>query len=170
MKRYNKFRYEQIMRNISHGVKKALNENMNADDVYQFIKKHNITHLYHATASSYIRSIKKLGLGGKVPKRRFWDYNGTVYEQQAQGVFLAQDEYQAESFLEASDEFNDYCDWYEERYDNEVEIVVFEIPIECLDLNLLSIDTNLNANSDDELTFFYNGVIPYSDIKRLNLY
>lgn len=159
------------MHNISQTVKNVLNENAyNDTDIYKFIKEHGITCLYHATASSYVRSIKKLGLGGKVPKKRFWDYNGTDYEHQTQGIFLAQDEYQAESFLEASEEFNDYCEWYEERYDNEVEIIVYEIPIDCLDLNLLHIDMNMDANSDDELTFFYNGIIPYKDIRRVNLY
>ena len=30
--------------------------------------------LYHATSSHLLSSIKKYGLGGKIPKRTWWDY------------------------------------------------------------------------------------------------
>lgn len=124
-------------------------------------------YLYHATPSCNISSIKKYGLGGKLSKTRFWDYKGTPYDGIKQGCFLANDPYIAESFLEASDEFWDLSDAYEDRYDKELEIVVFAVLVSELDRNKLSIDEN---NSDEEnKTFFYDGVIPFDKLKIIKL-
>lgn len=65
--------------------------------------------LYHATSSHLLSSIKKYGLGGKIPKRTWWDYNSTEYKNREQGVFFATDEYVAASFLEASDDFVNFA-------------------------------------------------------------
>lgn len=60
----------------------------------------------------------------------------------------------AESYLETSDEFEYFSEWYEERYGKELNIVVFKIPISNLDINLLKIDTNQKLNDETEPTFF----------------
>jgi hypothetical protein len=124
--------------------------------------------LYHATASCYLSSIKKLGLGAKLPKRRFWDYENTQYKNKL-GVFLAADEDYAYSFLDASDEFWDFADEYEDRYDKELEIVVFAINTADLDISKLYIDENNNTDDEDSITYFYDGVIPYKLLRRINL-
>lgn len=124
-------------------------------------------YLYHATPSCYINSIKKYGLGGKIPKKRFWDYTGIKYENIKQGVFLATDEYVAESYLEGSDDFEDFAEQYEERYDKELKIVVFEIPVSVLDKTKLTVDKNVDVDSDH--TFFYDGIINYKDMKIIEL-
>ena len=54
--------------------------------------------LYHATSSHLLSSIKKYGLGGKMPKRTWWDYDSKKYKNREQGVFFATDEYVAASF------------------------------------------------------------------------
>lgn len=124
--------------------------------------------LYHATPSCYLSSIKKLGLGAKLPKRRFWDYENTQYKHKL-GVFLAPDEDYAYSFLDASDEFWDFADEYEDRYDKELEIVVFAINTADLDISKLYVDENNNTDDEDSITYFYDGVIPYKLLRRVNL-
>ncbi|WQJ53524.1 MAG: hypothetical protein [Wendovervirus sonii] len=127
-------------------------------------------YLYHATPACYVNSIKKYGLGGKIPKVRFWDYKNTPYEKIEQGCFLATDEYVAESYVENSEAFEELSDIYEERYDKELEIVVFKINIKDLDLSLLSIDENQLVDEDTDPTYFYNGVIPFKNLIKINLY
>lgn len=121
--------------------------------------------LYHATPSCYINSIKKNGLGGKMPKVRFWDYKGTPYEKIEHGVFLATDEYVAESYIETSESYEEL----EDRYDD-LEIVVFKVAVKDLDENLLTIDTNQITDDGDEPTFFYNGVIDYDKLEVVEMY
>ena len=121
--------------------------------------------LYHATPSCYINSIKKFGLGGKRPRKQFWDYEGTEYESKF-GVFLANDENVAYDFLDSSDSYWDLAEEYEAKYDKELEIVVFAINTSDLNLSKLTIDTN---NDSDEPTYFYNGVIPYTALKKVNV-
>lgn len=117
--------------------------------------------LFHATLKRFVPSIKKLGLGGKLPKRRFWDYENTPYEKITQGVFLATDDDIAWDYLESCDELYDRY----EDFEPDDDIVVFEIDINDLDLSKLSIDEN---NSDEELpTYFYNGIIPFEKLKRI---
>lgn len=129
-----------------------------------------IEYLYHATPSCYVSSIRKYGLGCKLPKTRFWNYEGTPYENITKGCFLATDEYVAESYVENSEAFEELADMYEERYDKELEIVVFRIKVDDLDQNLLSIDTNQITDDDTDPTFFYDGVIPYNQLERIRLY
>lgn len=119
--------------------------------------------LYHATPSCYLNSIMRYGLGAKLPTRRFWDYRGTPYENIKQGVFLATSPYVAEDFLDSSDEYWELKEEFEERTGQEISIAVLEVDTKFLDMSRLSIDEN---NSDDEdLTYFYNGVIPSSRIR-----
>ena len=119
--------------------------------------------LYHATPSCYLNSIRKYGLGAKLPRKRFWDYRSTPYENIKQGVFLATDPYVAEDFLDSSDDYWELKEEFEERTGQEISIAVLEIDAKFLDMSRLSIDEN---NSDDEdLTYFYNGVIPSSRIR-----
>lgn len=141
----------------------------------QFIKENNqnslsgIEYLYHATPSCYLSSIKKYGLGGKIPKTRFWDYKGTSYENITQGCFLATDEYVAESYVECSDEFDELSDRYVDRYNKELEIIVFKININDLNSSLLSIDENQQLDDDVDPTYFYNGIIPYNKLKIIKI-
>ena len=105
----------------------------------------HIPFLYHATPSCYVDSIKEFGLGGKIPEKRFWSYEGTPYENIKCGVFLATDEYVAESYLDTSEEFEELC----EKYEEELEIVVFRINTSDLDLSLLSEDKNQMQEGDE---------------------
>ena len=120
--------------------------------------------LYHATPSCYINSIKKFGLGGKRPNKRFWDYEGTEYESKF-GVFLANDENVAYDFLDSSDDYWELAEEYEAKYDKELEIVVFAVNTSDLDLSKLTIDIN---NDSAGPTYFYDGVIPYTVLKKVN--
>jgi hypothetical protein len=129
-----------------------------------------IKYLYHATPSCYVKSIKQFGLGGKIPKQRFWDYKGTPYENITQGVFFATDEYVAESYVESSEDFDDMAENYEILYDEELEIVVFRVDIKDLSLDLLSKDENLKCDDEESATYFYNGVIPYDKLEIVELY
>lgn len=126
--------------------------------------------LYHATPSCYINSIKKYGLGGKIPKIRFWDYNGTQYQDIKQGCFLATDEYVAESYVENSEVFEELSDEYSEKFGKELEIIVFEIDVSTIDMSKLSVDGNNKSNDEESTTYFYNGVIPFDKLKIITLY
>lgn len=128
-----------------------------------------IEYLYHATPSCYVGSIKKHGLGGKVPETRFWDYQGTPYENITKGCFLATDEYVAESCVETSEAFEELAEKYEERYGKELNITVFQIKVSDLDVNLLSIDTNMMMDDNTDPTYFYNGVIPFDKLTQIKL-
>ena len=130
------------------------------------ICKKNICIMQHLL----VNSIKKFGLGGKIPKKRFWNYENTPYENIKQGVFLATDEYVAESYLETSESFEELSEWYEEKYGKELEIIVFRIKLSDLDQNLLSLDENQIQDDETDPTFFYNGVIPYNKLKITKLY
>lgn len=140
------------------------------ETVNQYLDNMQEGYLYHATPLCYLSSIKKFGLGGKIPKKRFWDYENTPYANIKQGVFLATDEYVAESYLDASEEFEELAEWYEERYDKELEIIVFQIKLSDLDQTLLSFDENQMSDDENEPTYFYNGVIPFNKLKILKLY
>lgn len=162
---------EKVMINeahLEHLVNKAVNEVK--DKLQLSIYLEDTKFLYHATPSCYVSSIKKYGLGGKIPQTRFWNYEGTPYENIKQGVFLARDEYVAESYVDCSEEFEELSDKYEEKYDKELEIVVFAVSVKDLDVNLLSIDQNQYAVEKNDMTFFYNGVIPYNKLKKVKLY
>ena len=110
--------------------------------------------LYHATSSHLLSSIKKYGLGGKMPKRTWWDYNSTEYKNREQGVFFATDEYVAASFLEASDDFANFAEEYEDRYDKSLQIIVFSVNTKDLDTSKISIDSNNSVDVDSQ-TYFY---------------
>ena len=140
------------------------------ETINQYLNDMQEEYLYHATPSCYVNSIKKFGLGRKIPKKRFWNYEGTPYEKITQGCFLATDEYVAESYLESSEEFDELAEIYEEKYDKELEIVVFQVKISDLDQSLLSIDSNQQVNDDTPPTYFYNGIIPYNKLKIVKLY
>ena len=110
--------------------------------------------LYHATSSHLLSSIKKYGLGGKIPKHTWWNYNSTEYKNRGQGVFFATDEYVAASFLEALDDFANFAEEYEDRYDKSLQIIVFSVNTKDLDTSKISIDSN-NSVDEDSQTYFY---------------
>ena len=122
------------------------------------------TVLYHATSSHLLSSIKKYGLGGKMPKRTWWDYDSTEYKNREQGVFFATDEYVAASFLEASDDFANFADEYEDRYDKSLQIIVFAVNTKDLDISKIRIDSN-HSTDEDSQTYFYDGIIPYNQLR-----
>ena len=156
---------ERLKSIINECVDRCLRKYLNENTKYSIPK-----FLYHATPSCYLSSIKKNGLGGKIPRKRFWDYDSTEYANIKKGCFLATDEYVAESYLEASEKFEDFSEWYEERYGKELNIVVFKIPTSNLDLRLLKIDTNQLIDDETEPTYFYDGVIPYNQMSIIQLY
>lgn len=147
-------------------IAEATNQTLLEIDAKNYIEQHNITSLYHATASCYVDSIRKYGLGGKIPSIRFWDYKGTEYVDIDKGCFLATDEYVAESYVETSDSFDDLVN----QYDEDIEIVVFEININDLDMSKLKIDTNQLYDDSIDPTFFYEGIIPFNKLKKIKLY
>ena len=126
-------------------------------------------YLYHATPSCYVESIKKYGLGGKIPDTRFWDYEDTPYSNIKRGCFLASDEYVAESYVESSDAFDDLSDLYEKKYNKKLEIIVFQINTKDLIMSQLSVDTNQIVDDESEITYFYDGIIPYNKLKIIKL-
>ena len=140
------------------------------ETINQYLNDMQEEYLYHATPSCYVNSIKKFGLGGKIPKKRFWNYEGTPYEKITQGCFLATDEYVAELYLETSESFEELAEIYEEKYGKELEIIVFRIKLSDLDQNLLSLDENQIQDDEIDPTFFYNGIIPYNKLKIVKLY
>ena len=109
---------------------------------------------YHATSSHLLSSIKKYGLGGKIHKRTWWNYNSAEYKNRGQGVFFATDEYVAASFLEALDDFANFAEEYEDRYDKSLQIIVFSVNTKDLDTSKISIDSN-NSVDEDSQTYFY---------------
>lgn len=135
---------------LRNAVKKIIKEEFSkAPESQELVDtKNNKKYLYHATPGCYVSSINKYGLGGKIPKVRFWDYEGTPYEKIEQGCFLATDEYVAESYVEASESFEELSDAYEERYGKEMPIVVFRINVDDLDKNLHKL-VEKNAKSLD---------------------
>lgn len=162
---------EEIDENKGIRLESIINECVNRC-LKKYLKENelNAKYLYHATPSCYVSSIKKFGLGGKIPKTRFWNYEGTQYEKITHGVFLATDEYVAESYVETSEYFEELADTFEEKYDKELEIVVFKVNICDLDKNLLSIDSNQQITDDTDTTYFYSGTIPYSKLTKVELY
>lgn len=120
--------------------------------------------LYHATIRQRLNSIKKLGLGAKIPKNRLWDYKNTEYEDIKQGFFCDVDPVNAYDYISSSDEvWDNYEDFDEER-----DIIVFEIDTKDLDKDKLSIDSN-NQNNEDNLTsYFYNGIISFDKLKKID--
>ena len=127
---------------------------------------------YHATIKPYLKNIKKYGLGGKIPKIRFWDYEDTKYEKIKQGFFVDIDPEAAYSYIDASDEIYD-------NFGDDVEIIVFSIKKKDLDLSKLSIDQNDESNyyeywEDNNMeydykgphSFFYDGVIPFEKLTQ----
>ena len=159
--------YESLMKDVAKILKRKLNE---SDISIKSKYLSNVEFLYHATPACYVNSIKKCGLGDKMPKTRLWDYNGTPYDNITQGCFLAADEYVAESYVENSETFEELADAYEERYGKELEIVVFAVRVDDLNEDLISLDSNQDVGEDDEPTFFYAGVIPYSKLTRVKMY
>lgn len=147
--------------NIRRIIREAIND---------YITNDSVNFLYHATPICYVDSIKQHGLGGKIPKTRFWDYSGTPYERINYGCFLATDEYVAESYLESSEEFDKLAEVYEKKCGKELEIVVFMVDVRDLNPSLLSVDTNQISDDGIPPTFFYNGIIPYDKLKKVELY
>ena len=112
--------------------------------------------LYHATTIDRLNSIRKHGLGGKLDNN-LWDYT----DQKVNGVFLADDEYVAESFVESAD-----------FYDDETEIIVFEIERKNIDLSKIFVDMNLLDNltgNEPIATWFYNDIISFDKLKQIEL-
>ena len=66
----------------------------------------------------------------------------------------------------SNNKFLQLPDYYEAKYDKELEIVVFAINTSDLNLSKLTIDTN---NDSEEPTYFYNGAIPYTAMKKVNV-
>ena len=120
--------------------------------------------IYHATIKSRIPIIKKLGLGGKIPRKRFWDYVGTEYENITVGCFFDSDKNCAYDYVESSE-------YYE---GDESNIVVFEVNTSDLDLSKLSYDRNDLKNLNDDLnsgesrSYFYAGIVPYEKLRKLS--
>ena len=117
--------------------------------------------LYHATIKSRIASIKKYGLGAIIPKKRFWDYDGTCYANITIGCFLDSDINCAFDYIDSSDYFDG----------DENNIVVFEIDTNDLDLSKLTYDRNdeknINDNGLESHSYFYKGIIPYDNLRKL---
>lgn len=117
--------------------------------------------LYHATIKQRLSSIKKFGLGGKIPKKRFWDYEGTEYENIKQGFFVDANPENAYYYVENSDEI---WDNYED-FDTD-DILLFSIKTKDLDLSKLSIDSNDESNDEEPHSYFYDGVIPFEKLTK----
>lgn len=103
--------------------------------------------LYHATYKPLIKQILQNGLGGNTRKN---------YEDSVSGiVYLAYDQYQAESYAETSDMVP------ESWLDN---IIILQINTIGLDKSLFAIDRNNQAGD----TLEYQGIIPIGNIKVIH--
>ena len=140
-------------------INKQIRDIIESDNIGDYLPEH----LYHATFSGSLDSIKENGLGNfDGGYKSLWRLS---YDK---GVYLDTDEASAESFVEGSDD---------DRLDTE-EIIIFKIPTDKLTKSLIEIDYNNDWNMDmlDEIefesiedyfskvTYFYNGVIPFNDI------
>lgn len=117
--------------------------------------------LYHATIKQRLASIKKYGLGGKIPRKRFWDYEGTEYEKIKQGCFLDIEPENAYYYVESSDEL---YDMYED-FDTD-DILLFSVDVKDLDVSKLSIDSNDQDNESNPHSYFYDGIIPFEKLHK----
>lgn len=140
-------------------INKQIRDIIESDNIGDYLPEH----LYHATFSGSLDSIKENGLGNfDGGYKSLWRLS---YDK---GVYLDTDEASAESFVEGSDD---------DRLDTE-EIIIFKIPTDKLTKSLIEIDYNNDWNMDmlDEIefesiedyfskvTYFYNGVIPFIDL------
>lgn len=129
-------------------------------------KKNNIPgKLYHATIRQRLSDIKKYGLGGKIPKNRLWDYKGTEYENIKQGFFVDTYPENAYDYIVSSDEV---WDKYED-FDEDRDMVVFEIDTKDIDLSKLNIDKNDTSNDEEPHSYFYDGIIPFEKLKKIKV-
>ena len=129
-------------------------------------KKNNIpSKLYHATIRQRLSDIKKYGLGGKIPKNRLWDYKGTEYENIKQGFFVDIYPENAYDYIVSSDEV---WDKYED-FDEDRDMVVFEIDTKDIDLSKLNIDKNDVSNDEEPHSYFYDGIIPFEKLKKIKV-
>ena len=151
----------KLSNKLTKAITEAIISELNDNEIPEF--------LYHATPSCYYNSIRKYGLGGRIPRKRFWDYENTQYENITKGFFLATDEYVAASYLETSEEFEELAEQYEDRYDKELEIIVFEINTKDIDLSKLHIDTNQLLDDETDPTYFYDGIIDFKKLKKIDI-
>jgi len=129
-------------------------------------KKNNIpSKLYHATIRQRLSDIKKYGLGGKIPKNRLWDYKGTEYENIKHGFFVDIYPENAYDYIVSSDEV---WDKYED-FDEDRDMVVFEIDTKDMDLSKLNIDKNDASNDEEPHSYFYDGIIPFEKLKKIKV-
>lgn len=126
---------------VKYTTPRCIKQNINSEDFnneitwIQVLEQNNFTlripsKLYHATTIDKIDNIRKYGLGGKLDDK-LWDHS----EQKVNGIFLADDEYVAESFVDSAD-----------FYDDETEIIIFEIERKNIDLSKIFVDMNLLDN------------------------
>ena len=113
--------------------------------------------LYHATFEPWVQSIVEKGLIPRFHK---------VWEDCEEGIFLANDPYEAESYCEIAENEDIPEDWLD-------DIVVFVIDISKLDPALLGVDPhNIIVISPCEPvhTWIYRGIIPTDAIKKLDIH
>lgn len=120
-----------------------------------YLTRHKITHLYHATYRPVLKSIKKLGLGA-CPPQRIDAWPGFSHRQ---FVYLAPTSDLAGGFADAADNPLLPTLW---RW----QVIILQVKISDLDLNYLSFDKN-NSATEPSLTFQYQGIIPWSKIKKV---
>jgi predicted kinase len=121
--------------------------------VADFVHK-PIKYFYHATYKPALKHIKKHGLGAKIPEKRLaWSFS------RANVVCLSRLKEVAESYAETAEEIpNEWLD----------QIVVLKIPRNLLNLKKLRIDPNVHVELPEEISWEYQGVIPWSpEIKVL---
>lgn len=107
-------------------------------------------YLYHATYAQFLDSIKKNGLGNTSNKMWGDSKSGVVY--------LAVDPWVAESYAEIA-EFLDDVEDADEYLDN---IIILQIDVSKLDSSKLKVDENVLLDDEDNATWEYHGVIPFS--------
>lgn len=104
-------------------------------------------HLYHATYAALVPSIRAEGLGGQSAKPNWSDSKkGVTYWAKSPDI--------AYSYAETAEDVDE--EWLD-------EIVVLECPIEAFDLKKLFVDANVVDN--DDATFEYHDVMPWSKLK-----
>lgn len=105
--------------------------------------------LYHATYKPLLSSIQKEGLGGKSSNPNWPDSKPGV-------TYWSVDADVAASYAETAEEVDE--SWLD-------QIIVFACKIENFDMKRLFLDRNVIDN--DDVTFEYHGIIPFSSLEEV---
>lgn len=133
---------------IANQIKKLSHQRQKWNDIRQSINELHIKdkYLYHGTFKPLLNSIKQKGIIPGGVDHKNYDWAGNY-------VYLADDDSQALSFVECTENDNIPEDWYD-------QIIVLTIDVSKLDLRKLYWDRNWNPVECFVKSYQYDGIIP----------